>query len=479
MNAPASRYWIALCILLVGTIFAIRLAGPLDYEADAQDRNVGYVMDAVWQGHWLVQNDIRDRIMSKPPLHTWLASAFASVGGINRFTLSLPSALAVLGMTLAVFFVGRRRFGPLAGGLAALAVVLAPMMARHVVLIRTDALFAFSIALAAFAAFRAWERGAGWLLFWLAAAVATLTKGPLGLLLAATGLLAWFWERRTDPALPPLRGRHGPGIALFLALTLGWLLLAYFSYGPKLIDKLIFGELVTQATGLNKDSTPGQNLYKPFLFLTLRFLPFSLFAWFGLWRVYRHPAADPAERRFERFLFCWIAAGLLIFALAAHFRADLLLPLWPAAALLAGRELARLGDRLGRRRFAVLTTVVAVLIVGGIAWNTLGARKGHASKEERYTQQAVKNARALSKSGLDVTRLSHLDTPVTLQLHLHTVNAWIDEDEALTRLRSGEPVLLAVETPKDFPRLFGPDGPALQKVFEAPGLAVYAKAAQP
>ena len=479
MSTHRPAFWVAVCGLLVVLIYAIRLAGPLDYEADAQDRNVGYVMDAVWQGHWLVQTDIRARVMSKPPLHTWLAAGFASIGGINRLTLSLPAALAVLGMTLLVFEVGRRRFGLLAGGLAALAVILAPMMSRHIVLVRSDALFSLTIALAAFAAYRAWEHKGSWLPFWFAVTLATLTKGPLGILLAAAGLLAWFWERRDTPSLPPPRGQHGSGIALLLCLTLGWLLLAYLNYGPKLIDRMIFGELLGHATGMNKGAIPGENLYKPALFFTLRFLPFSLFAWLGLWRILRHPAADPAERRFERFLFCWIAVGLLVFGLAAHFRADLLLPLWPAAALLAGRELARLGTRLGLRRFAVLTTTVAVLIIGAIAWNTLGPRQGHASKEERYTLQAVRNAHALLASGLDVATILHLDTPTTLQLTLRTFNTWIEEEDALALLRTGEPVLLAVEDQKDYPKLFGPGGPSLHTVFAAPGLTVYANAARP
>lgn len=478
MKTLGDRAWIALLALLVATIFAIRLAGPNDLEGDAQDRNVGYVMDAVWQGHWLVQTDIRDRIMSKPPLHTWVASAFAGIGGINRLTLTLPSALAVFGMALAVFLVGRKRFGPVAGGMAGLAVVLAPMMSRHIALVRTDALFALAIALAAFAAHRAWERGGGWTPFWLAAAAATLVKGPLGLVLAAAGLLAFFWERRSDPAAPALRGSHRAGIALFLALTLGWLLAAVAVEGYKLIDRLLFAELLGQATGMRKGSMPGENLPKPTLFFIVRFLPFSLFACYGFWRVWRHPAADAATRRFERFLFCWVAAGLLVFSLAAHFRADLLLPLWPPAALLAGREMARLGERFGPRRLAAATTVLVALLLGAMVWNYLG-KAGRFSKEVRYTLQAEAAARALAGSGLDVRQIRHLDTPVSLQLTLGTFNVWIEEAEALQLVRSNTPVLLAVESARDFPGLFGPDSPALRKVFATPGVSIYSNAATP
>lgn len=477
-DAGGAKGWTALLVVLVAIIFAIRMAGPNDLEADAQDRNVGYVMDVVWQGHWLVQTDIRDRIMSKPPLHTWIASSMASIGGINRVTLSLPSALAVLGMALTVFYVGRQRFGQLAGGMAGLAVVLAPIMSRHIALVRTDALFALTITLAAFAAHRAWERGGGWIPFWLAAAAATLVKGPLGLILAAAGLLAWFWEHRSNPAAPPPRGKQATGIALFLVLTLGWLLLGAAAEGYKLIDKLIFGELLAQSTGLRKDITPGENFYKPSFFFALRFLPFSLFAGYGLWRVVRHPAVAETDRRFERFLFCWVAIGLLIFSLAAHFRADLLLPLWPPAALLAGREMARFGERFGTRRLAAGTVLLAAAMVGAMVWNYL-IKDARFSKEVRYTQHAEAAAHALAQSGLDVRRIQHLDTPVTLQLGLGTFNVWIEEEEALRLARRSEPVLLAIEAPNNFKKLFAPDGPVLHKVFEAPGLTVYSNSTTP
>jgi len=158
--------WGLLFAALVLAFYAIRLTGPSDLEADAQDRNVGYVMDVVWEGHWLVQQDIRGRIMSKPPLHTWVASAFAEAGGINRTTLTLPSMLAVLAMALLVLEAGRRRYGLPAGGLAGLAVVLAPMMSKQIALVRTDALFALAVAFGALAAHRAWARGGGWMPFW-------------------------------------------------------------------------------------------------------------------------------------------------------------------------------------------------------------------------------------------------------------------------------------------------------------------------
>lgn len=459
--------WRILLAALVLTLFALRLAGPSNLEADAQDRNVGYVMDVVWEGHWLVQQDIRGRIMSKPPLHTWVAAAFAEIGGINRLTLVLPSALAVLAMALLVLEVGRRHYGLLAGGLAGFAVVMAPMMSKHIALVRTDALFALAVALGAFAAHRAWERGSGWTPFWFWAALATLIKGPLGLVLAAMGMLAWFWERRSDPATPLPAGAHWAGVALFLLLTLGWLVPALISAGQPLVDKLFFQELVGQAAGIGKEGYPGRNLPRPTLYFILRFLPFSLFALYALWRVVRHPDADAAARRFERFLFCWIVGGIVLFSLASHHRGDLLLPLWPAAALLAGHEMARMAQRIGLRTTGAVLAGLTFLFLGG-AWWTYHHKAARDSEEVRYTVEAERAALALAASGLDVNRLHHLDTPVTLQLNLGTFKVWLKEDEALNLVNGPEPVWLAVEYPQDFQKLFGTQGPPLQEVFRWP-----------
>ena len=473
MNRPAWQgrlAWGAVLGLLVLAFYAIRLTGPSNLEADAQDRNVGYVMDVVWQGHWLVQQDVRGRIMSKPPLHTWITAAFAEIGGINRLTLTLPSMLAVLAMALLVLEIGRRRYGPWAGGLAALAVVLAPMMSKHIALVRTDALFALVVALGAFAAQRAWERGGGWAPFWFWAALATLVKGPLGLVLAAMGLLAWFWERRSDPATPTLAGSHWLGLGLFLLLVLGWLLPALLSAGQPLVDKLFFEELVGQATGVGKGGFPGRNLPKPTLYFILRFLPFSLFALYGLWRIVRHPAAEAAARRFERFLFCWIVGGIVLFSLASHHRGDLLLPLWPAAALLAGREMGLLLARIGRAWSGAVLAGLTFFFLGATWW-TYHARATEQSEEVRYTVAAERAALALAASGLDARSIHHLDTPVTLQLGLGTFNIWIDEQAALRLARGTEPVLLAVSSAEQFPRLFGPQGPPLREVFRWPSEA--------
>lgn len=440
--------WIIAIVGAVVSTYALRLSGPLDFEGYAQNRNVGYIMDAAWQGNWIVQHDIQNRVTSKPPLHTWFAAILAKTWGMNRLTLTLPSFVSVLALSLLVFGVGQRRFGRTAGGFAGLAMAMAPLVSKHVALVRTDALFALAVTVAALAAWRAWNRSGGWTLFWGAAAAATLVKGPLGLVLGAAGLLAFFWERHTRLDTVRPQGPHWVGVTLYLAICLGWLLLALYTCGYEVVDKMLVQELFGQATGVYKNTVPGQNVLKPSLYLLSRFAPFSVFAFLGLWRTVRNPAEQTAQRRFERFLVCWMVAGMAIFSLAAHHRADLLLPLWPAGALLAGREIARLREPLGERLLGGCAAVACIILVG-LAWWTYHRMPARRADVARYSEQVRQAACALHDAGVDPAALTHIHTPVTLQFYLQTYKPWTDANEVRETLTQGRPLLIVTDTPEE------------------------------
>jgi 4-amino-4-deoxy-L-arabinose transferase-like glycosyltransferase len=429
--------------LAVGlALFGIRLL-ELPEVADEyhQERAAAYVMDALRNGHWICQYGAEGEVSSKPPLYTWLA-ALASLpfGRGTWFALVLPPALATLGAALLILAAGRRWFGATAGVFAALAYLLSPIGLKQVALARIDPVFTFAVLLTALLGFRAWTEGRGWLAFWLAAAAATLTKGPLGLLLGGIGLVAAWWERKAgSPA--PLRGSQVPGILLFVAITGGWLAWAYAAMGPPLVQTMLGNELVKHAVGGRDNEVPFREFYKPALYVLSRFLPWSLFALVGLWRVWRHPSATDATRRFERFLFCLFAGGLLVFSLAAHQRPDLIFPLIPAAALLAGRELDRLTARLRPRTLRVgLAGVIALSLVLAVL-NPLVLRRNDTNfRRSRVVWEVADLVRAQAGESFPLT---YLDAPYGMQFCLNTKLPFVSEDRA-RKLLSGEAAAFVV-----------------------------------
>ena len=425
--------------LLIGlvavSLFALRLLLPSDLGDKAQEQFAAYVLDAVHNGHWISQYHIDGSVTSKPPLYTWLAAiATLPFEKANLFALYLPCAIATLGIAWLLYGTGTASFNSSAGLLAGLTYLLSHVAAKQIALARPDGVFALCITIAAVTAYRAWVLGRGWTWFWMASAAATLTKGPLGLLLASGGLLAVLWEKRSGHPTG-LRGTHWPGVGLFLLMTVGWFALAYHAVGQPLIDKMIFRELFGHAIRDYRGSLPLEHFYLTPIHFALRFAPWSLFALLGFWRVWRSPSDNPNERRFERFVFCWFFSGLIVFSLAAHQRGDLLFPLIPAAALMAGRELARLTGSLKRPIFLAASAFVVLVVFAGNAlyyggWIQRGVRF-------EQTQGMQQLAAAVRQQTGENFPLVYVDTRFALQFFLNTFSPLVSPERA-GQLLSGE-----------------------------------------
>ena len=420
-------------------LFAIRASAPWDLLDNDQERPCAYTLDVLVNGHWLCQTDDRGDIASKPPLPTWIAAALAlPARRLTRFGITLVPALFLLAAALATLGLGYRLFGPRAATLAALFLLLSSVGLKEVVLVRTDPIFAALCFLSVCAAWRAIRRGRGWWLFWLCAALATLTKGPLGPLLAGCALLSRVRLPKERRSLGHPR-EHWLGVGLILLLAGGWFLAARMQMGQALVDKLLNKELVGHAVKDIKGRLPGHGLPKPSLYFLARFAPWSLLGALGVWRVFRRPAASETARELERFLASYFLGGLLIFSIAPHQRADHLMPLIPAAALLAGREAARL--RLFRGTRAPIILGGAGLLVLGLYTHLLWARHPVVQESESLERFAKKLELRIGQNA----PLQHLGTRFTLQFHLGTMTRRIDRIRALELLSGKEPAVVAIQ----------------------------------
>ena len=205
---------------------------------------------------------------------------------------------------------------------------------------------------------------------------------------------------------------------------------------------MIGKELVGHAMQSETHSFPGARFYRPTLYYLGRAGPWSFLAFYGFWQLWRRPAIEPAERRFERFLFCWFALGLVIFSLAPHQRADLLWPIMPAGALLAGRVLARRAATLSPPWVIGLsvTTVFLALIVAAVYFFVIHPRK--VGVQETV---AVRNlAQAVELAGGRNFPLTHVDSPIGLQVYLNTMFPPVSPARAAELLRGPDAAYVAV-----------------------------------
>jgi hypothetical protein len=403
-------------MLICALMALIRITGMSDLMDHEQQRQGAYIMDAIQNHRWIMQIDEAGEIAAKPPMFTW-------IGAISTMLFGSPEPYAMrfvaLLSTLITVLLAQRMAGKYFGPDAAVAVVVVYLISmpgvRQIWLARMDALLPLTTTAGVVAAWYAWERGRGWTWFWIAAAVGMLTKGPAGLLCAAP-LVAVFWEGTSFKRL--LKGRgHFLGITLFLILTVGWFLAAYFAIGKPIIHKLISEEFLDQAVRTNKGRFIGSRFYEPPFYLLIRNFPWCIFMCLGLWKVFLEPSSDPHARRFERFVACWLLIGMPPFCLLTHQRADLLIPLYVPASILAGRELAWLLDRFRRGLFPIAITAIVILGLTGM-FHKYHYTQTPAMRQTRAIQQLAQTIKA--KVGSDFP-LTHIDDPVALDIELNTM----------------------------------------------------------
>lgn len=361
---PGTVLAYAMMLLTWLLLYVLSATAPFHLMDNDQQRPAAYVLDVLLNGNWVVQEDDTFDITSKPPLYTWVVALLAwSTGYFNLWTLYLPGALAVLAIAILVYTLGRRRFGGWVGLAAAMSWLLSGVALKHCGLARTDALFGLLTFAAAMCAMAAARRGRGWFWVWLLITLATLTKGPLALALVLFGLPALYWEnvtrRRADAearllSLGPWQ-THAAGFAFFVVIAGGWLLSAYLVEGSRVIDKIIGRELVGHAISSDSnDASIGSNPFNTLAYFLTRSVPWSLLTLAALVRLAVGPTIRmrPASRFVLRFATCYLVLGLFLFSMSPHKRPDHLMPLLPAAHLLAGWEIARWWRPQFNARFA-------------------------------------------------------------------------------------------------------------------------------
>lgn len=421
---------LAIAIAAWFVVFVARLAGPDDLLTRDQERVAAYVLDIVENGNWLAQEDAEGNFASKPPLFNWLAAlGTLAFGDTGRVAMAFPSWCATLLCALLVLGVTARAFGRSAGAWAAILYFASMLGLRQVLILRTDALFQGLVFLAALLAFSAFERRRSWLPFWIAATFATLTKGPLVLVLATLGLLAFVRER---PFRPRLR-EHALGLAILVGVCGAWFLAANLATEGRAWQKLIVDELVGHTLGTRENaSPPGLHPYRAPAWFVTRLLPMSALAILAFVRVLRAPRIGAPASRLERFFAVQCLAAVVMFAFASEHRFEQLMPLVPGAALLAGHELSR--------RIAGLSSATqARLRVGAVA--VLGfTAHAYLSWWDSRTPPLVQSrnvaefAAELRPHFRGEERLHRFDAPRGLDAHLARFERPLEGDGLRTRL---------------------------------------------
>ena len=308
------------------------------------------------------------KYFEKPVLHYWLTAGAFSLLGQSEFAARLVPALCGLGGCLLTFLLARRMTGSArAGGYSAL--VLAGTLlwfgVSRLNIIDMTLSFFFTAALFGYGMWLSdGERPSGspWLLlFYAGMALATLSKGLIGVVLpGGIAVLHLLFARRWRdlPRIFPLLG-----IALYFALTVPWFW-AVCRANPDFFDFFFIRE------HLLRYLTRVHGRHEPFWFFVPILLE-GLVPWTGmLWDAFRAARGRGGLLRREDglFLILWFAVPLVFFSLSGSKLVPYVLPCLPPLAVLIGAAVEGIlrggapAMRAGRR-FACLNVLVLLPIV--------------------------------------------------------------------------------------------------------------------
>ena len=327
-------------------------------------------------GEWWIPTVNGERFLEKPILYFWLARIATLAGGVNEFTLRLPSLFAALVSVAFVYLLGLRHAGRFQGVAAALLFMTTVSIAQAARMIQMDLLATAAVVatvywgLAALERPRAW---APWLATGLAAGVGFLAKGPVTWILAAIPLVAAFVAARPKPA-PAVRCL-ALALAALLATTSCWIVPLALRGEWDALHEAIVRQNLTRFVEPWDHAQPWWYYLK---YLWIDMAPWSLLLPLAV--GVRPP--DAPDRKLSRIAWVWLIGTIVFFSLSGSKRSAYLMPVAPAVALLAAGVAERLfRATLGvlRRRIVLALLAVSSLTMLGAAWAAHGLRDRYPS----------------------------------------------------------------------------------------------------
>ncbi len=324
----------ALLLALVLALLVFRLgATPLLGPDEPRYTRVAVEMHRA--GEWVRPTLQGEAWLEKTPLFYWLAGGAFAVLGETEAAARVPSVLAALLLVGTTALVGARLYGSAAGLHAGFVAGTSLLPFAYGRAASMDMLLAATVTLAiGLAALRVLGFAGRLSVVAAAAAVglATLAKGPLGLLLPALvlgGFVAATREwRRLREALSPA------ALAAFALVSLPWYVGILLDQGRHFIDVFILSHNVQRFTS-TVHNHPG-----PFWYYVPVLLA-GLFPWSGLALPALFRAA-PRSSRADLLVLLWLVVPLAFFSLAGSKLPGYVLPCIPPLALLTGRAADRL-----------------------------------------------------------------------------------------------------------------------------------------
>lgn len=289
---------------------------------------------------WLVPMLNGQIYADKPVLYFWLALIVSKLAGeVSEWTLRLPAALGGLALALATYQFGKTFYDRQTGLLSGLILATSSRVLWESRFLRLDTVLSFFLFLGFYFWLKAFTSKSSknhYLLAYLCFALATLTKGPIGLALPGFAVLSLVlfsgrWREIRNMRLVA-------GFVLVIAVLAPWPWLLHLRGDDQWIKDFIWIHNV-QNYAL-KPIGHVRPFYYYFVNLPPDFMPWTALVPGAL--IFYYPWKEKLRDPATLGLTCWFMAIFLFFSASKSKIAYYLLPLLPSLALFTGSYLRAL-----------------------------------------------------------------------------------------------------------------------------------------
>ncbi len=310
-------------ILLLSAIFLFFNLGAYSLKEPDEGRYAEIPREMVESGDWLVPHFDYVRYFEKPPLLYWATALSFRAFGVNEWAFRLPNALFALLCVLSLYLFARRPFGEVTAFLSAIILMSAFGFFAMGRVVTTDMLFTFLLCLSllSFDSFYRTGRRRQLCLFYISLGLATLTKGPVAILLMGATIVPFLLAEGRLRFIKELRLFWG--IPLFLAVAAPWFIAISLKEGEFFSFFFVDQHLMRFLTTRHKRTGP-----------VYYFIPVVLGGLFP-WSLFIPRAVVQAWRRSEmRLFFIWSLVVFVFFSLSRSKLPPYVLPLFPSVSLI-------------------------------------------------------------------------------------------------------------------------------------------------
>ena len=359
-------------ITILAIVMLIPFLGLSDFNTKGEPREAVVAYTMLEHGNWILPINNGGDIPYKPPFFHWCIAFFSLfIGYVNEFTSRLPSAVSLVLMTIGGFVFYAKRKDTQISLIAAILTLTAFEVHRAGINCRVDMVNTAFMVGAMYLLYRWWEKGKHqlpWLAI-LSMSGATLTKGPVGIILPCFVMGVFMLTQREN--FWGIVWRMALTALLSLIIPFCWYYAAYLQGGDEFL-RLVKEENIDRFMGKMAYESHENPAWYNLLTLVMGWAPYTLLLLFSLfilpWKKFSKTRfLENAKKATPLQVFTWLAFLLVLFfyCIPKSKRSVYLLPCYPFMAYLIAEYIVwMMKEKMGAIKvYAGVIASLAVILV--------------------------------------------------------------------------------------------------------------------